>query len=506
MGQLHRRNNMIQRIATGMFALAGFAPAGKPDYANCQEEEISMPTPISTRFFGTRTLAHWVRCAAAALVLVAALASTALAQPAVTVSPTAGPPTDKVTVGGTGFGASEAVDIYFDKTDRALATAQPSGSFSGISLTVPASATPGPHWITGVGRHSGLAAQTTFRVETNWTEFHFGPQRRGYNPTENVLNVSNVAGLQERWSWATQGQVDSSPAVANGGVYVGSDDGYLYALNASTGQQIWTAANTGAPIQSSPAVANGVVYVGSLDNNLYAFNASTGQQLWSAPTGGPINSSPAVANGVVYVGSQDNNLYAFNAATGQRLWTAATGGSIASSPAVANGVVYVGSWDNNLYAFNAATGQLLWSAATREVIQSSPAVANGVVYVGSNDNNLYAFNAATSQLLWSAATGQVDQSSPAVANGVVYVGSWDFNLYAFNAATGQLLWSAATRGVIESRPPDKSTNRRRRWPMASSTWGRGISTFTLSTPRPGNCSGARPPVTPSALLRRWPMV
>ena len=54
---------------------------------------------------------------------------------------------------------------------------------------------------------------------------------------------------------------------------------------------------------SSPAVANGVVYVGSVDGNVYALNASTGAKLWSYRNWRRRDSSPAVANGVVYVGS-----------------------------------------------------------------------------------------------------------------------------------------------------------------------------------------------------------
>jgi len=34
-------------------------------------------------------------------------------------------------------------------------------------------------------------------------------------------------------------------------------------------------------VRSSPAVANGVVYVGSADNNVHALNAHTGAKLWS---------------------------------------------------------------------------------------------------------------------------------------------------------------------------------------------------------------------------------
>jgi hypothetical protein len=95
-----------------------------------------------------------------------------------------------------------------------------------------------------------------------------------------------------------------------------------------------------------------MVYVGSDDGKLYAFNASDGTPLWTGATGGAVDSSPAVAGGVVYVYSNDGNLDAFSAsgcgaATCSRLWTGAIGfvlgGVNPSSPAVANGVVYVSS-------------------------------------------------------------------------------------------------------------------------------------------------------------------
>jgi outer membrane protein assembly factor BamB len=64
------------------------------------------------------------------------------------------------------------------------------------------------------------------------------------------------------WSTNTGGAVDSSPTVSNGIVYVGSDNGWIYALNATTGQVVWQT-NTGAPVNSSPTVTNGVVFFGS---------------------------------------------------------------------------------------------------------------------------------------------------------------------------------------------------------------------------------------------------
>jgi outer membrane protein assembly factor BamB len=275
--------------------------------------------------------------------------------------------------------------------------------------------------------------QPTGKCFNVWKQFHRHNMVRS-NPCERVLNVHNVGNLSVKWNYASA-SVESSPAVANGVVYVGSDDSNLYALNAKTGAKLWSYPTLGPLGYSSPAVANGVVYAGSYDHNLYALDAKTGAKLWSYTTGGFVESSPAVVNGVVYVGSGDHKVYALNASTGVLVWSYAAGPYEASSPAVANGVVYFGSGDHRVYALDAKTGAKLWSYDTFDwVLYSSPAVANGVVYVCSIAN-VYALNARTGAKLWSYTIGDMVQSSPAVANGVIYVGSTNGsdngNVYAF---------------------------------------------------------------------------
>ena len=224
--------------------------------------------------------------------------------------------------------------------------------------------------------------QPAGKCYNSWGEFHRYNMWR-WNRCEKVLGVKDVGKLSLKWSYATGYLVDPSPAVADGVVYVGSNDGNVFALKANTGRRLWSYP-TRAAVASSPAVADGVVYVGSDDNNLYALRADTGTLLWSYATGNYVYSSPAVADGVVYVGSNDGNVYALNAHTGALLWSYTTGNQAQSSPAVVNGVVYVGSNDGNVYALNASTGALLWSYTTGGGVFSSPAVANGVVYVGSD--------------------------------------------------------------------------------------------------------------------------
>ncbi len=104
-------------------------------------------------------------------------------------------------------------------------------------------------------------------------------------------------------------------------------------------------------MRSSPAVVDGKVYVGSFDGNVYALDASTGTPIWNYTTGYEVWSSPAVADGKVYIGSMDYKIYALDASTGTLLWNYVTSGAVFSSHAVADGMVYIVSWDHKVYAF-----------------------------------------------------------------------------------------------------------------------------------------------------------
>ena len=128
---------------------------------------------------------------------------------------------------------------------------------------------------------------------------------------------------------------------------------------------------------------------------MYALNAKTGNRIWSYTTSGTVESSPAVGKNLLYIGSDDGYIYALNAVTGDRVWSYKTGDKINSSPTLADDVVYVGSCDNNVYALDAASGSKIWSYATGSPVESFPSIANGVLYIGSGDNNIYAFGSIT---------------------------------------------------------------------------------------------------------------
>jgi hypothetical protein len=85
--------------------------------------------------------------------------------------------------------------------------------------------------------------------------FRANPARTGVFPSNGPTRLNELA-----WKFKIGGWVNPSPAVVDGVVYVGSDDGRLYALDAATGQEKWSFKTYGE-VYSSPAVAGGMVYV-----------------------------------------------------------------------------------------------------------------------------------------------------------------------------------------------------------------------------------------------------
>ncbi len=88
------------------------------------------------------------------------------------------------------------------------------------------------------------------------------PMFRGNPALTGVAEGSLPVKLKLLWSFKTGGPVKSSAAIVGGRVFVGSDDGLVYALDFATGAKQWTF-KTGGPVESSPLVLNGRVFVGS---------------------------------------------------------------------------------------------------------------------------------------------------------------------------------------------------------------------------------------------------
>jgi outer membrane protein assembly factor BamB len=333
-------------------------------------------------------------------------------------------------------------------------------------------------------------------------------------------------GSSKNWSYKTGAATLAPPSLnPNTGVIAGSNDNKVHSMSASTGVRNYQPAGstgiTGGAIQSRPAVipqavttltscSCDVVYVGANDGKVYAFNAATGTNLWTSAlltdTGGFIQGGPAVqlkaysygsytrSTDLVVVGTRNlsgttgNKIYGLDGNTGAAVWTFAPGnldiinstpwidyntnaawvtsnaGSLGGQPSI---------WKLDTATSNAA-GSLLASitlSTTNKHIDTSPTLNEGAaaatfLYAVTKGNDLVAVdinpssNAAYTTNVSGAASGGAGFPIPIVdgttagsddlyftlsgGSGGVYKRTFDRSTHAFGSGWDRTLAGAST--------------------------------------------------------------
>ncbi len=308
----------------------------------------------------------------------------------------------------------------------------------------------------------------------SWPTFR-GDVRRTGNPTDGPGPINS----QIAWAFEDDefrfGDFSSSPAPVEGKVYVGSAQamvfssfGVVYCLNADDGGVIWKF-KTKREIFSSPAVANGRVYIGEglhrdVDSRLYCLDAETGELLWDFQTDSHVESSPTVVEDKVVFGGGEDGVYCLNAETGELIWHF-DGIHVDLSPAVADGKVLIGTGygDMGVYCLNLEDGELIWRHRTKYPVWGSPSVYKGRAYFGVGNGNfvesdpnpygaLLCLDLKSGDELWSYKVGDSVLTAPAVVGDRVYFGSRDGRLYCVDAKKGDLIWRYDAGSPVLSSP------------------------------------------------------
>jgi outer membrane protein assembly factor BamB len=243
-----------------------------------------------------------------------------------------------------------------------------------------------------------------------------------------ITPATGSSGPKIKWRFQTQGTLITSPSVdSEGTVFVASMDGKVYALEPpkDAGKPVkvrWSFASGARDdkggFENAPAVDNeGTLYIGGNDGVLYALDTKTGKVKWTfdgvARAGYrtyAIFSSVAIGpDRTIYFGGKNGELYALRERTGllksgpDVLWRYSLGSGIQSSPLIsADGTVYIGDERGTLHAVrppqSGDRGTALWKFSTKGTLISSPALSpDGTLYTGSMDGKLYAFKAGAAK-------------------------------------------------------------------------------------------------------------
>lgn len=153
--------------------------------------------------------------------------------------------------------------------------------------------------------------------------YRFVPQVSSEGPNEDPCRGTvhpsprtfSVPGIPDQFtSQVYPSKVHASPAVTNDRIYVGANNGHLYAIDVQTMNQVWDQGGLGdsnRPLTSSPAVANGTVVIGSEAKKVFWIDASDGSITKDFDTESGVTASPALVDNRAFVAGKDGTLYMF---------------------------------------------------------------------------------------------------------------------------------------------------------------------------------------------------
>ena len=219
----------------------------------------------------------------------------------------------------------------------------------------------------------------------------------------------------------------SSPTVVDGILYIASPDGFVNAIDESTGKEIWKF-ETKSSCSPSPTVYNGKVFVGQTYQSFdtyFALDKNTGEPIWETQELGSVWVSAAFDNGKLFLGNKKGDFFAINPDTGKKIWNYFTakntpnenkplkGGGhgwppgVYCNPVTENNVVYTGSWSGYYFAFKQDTGELLWRCKTQAdgadggvPDSAAPVLHKDHLYVQKQGKYISAINKYTGKIEW----------------------------------------------------------------------------------------------------------
>lgn len=267
------------------------------------------------------------------------------------------------------------------------------------------------------------------------------------------VDLSNLDKKRGFFDHKTSALISGGPVVGINKVFLGSENGEIFSLDAETGKLAWQGKIRGEII-ASPGLDAGVLVVNSVSGILKAFNASNGEELWNVEQEVPALtlrgiSAPIVASGGVIVGSADGSASVYILENGNQGWTVevgeATGSTelervidVDSSPLVFGDKVYIVSARGNLVALELRTGRILWKRQYSSYRQLS--VSGNNIFLTDIKGHVYAIDRLNGLEKWSQpALTNRDVTGPAPVGNYVVVGDFEGYLHWLDKDTGEIV-------------------------------------------------------------------
>lgn len=289
---------------------------------------------------------------------------------------------------------------------------------------------------------------------SGFPRFHYDNRNVGYTTAEGP-----TGSVSAKWRFSTQANNHTTPVVADNVAYFGGggDDPHVYAVDATTGSEVWRA-TLGEAVQSSAVIGEDRIYIPNGSGTLYALRQRDGTEVWKASYGkASYVGSPLLVSDRIYVGDPETGgIYGFDTRDGTEVWSVSTDGAVGGSPAYANGTLFIGTQSATVSAVDIQSGSVRWKYDASGEVRGAPTVADETVYITAATGQVTALDAVGGEQLWTTSTDQPIQSSVAVDGDSVYVGDGELfespgKLYSLAQSDGTVQWEFDTEGSYGGR-------------------------------------------------------
>lgn len=225
-----------------------------------------------------------------------------------------------------------------------------------------------------------------------------------------------------KWTFGdAKGRYIASALATDTTIYAPNADGSMYALDLN-GKLLWKF-ETEKALWSKPVLEGNTLYLSSMDHNLYAVDATSGKQIWKVDLGGAVLGSAAVSSDgkSIFVGTIGKELISVAADSGKIQWRLATGGSIWAQPVVIDQTVYVGNLAGEFVAVDAATGKQTWKVQPGGAILGS-ALVDGDHLVFTTESGLLVSVGLDGNIQWNRTVSGKLYTTPVKVNDRYVVG------------------------------------------------------------------------------------
>ncbi len=242
------------------------------------------------------------------------------------------------------------------------------------------------------------------------------------------------------WKFHTPFENLSAPLVTEQNVFFLNGANTLYALDAQGGQQSWVYSRpdpTGISIRggSKPLLKDGVLYVGFSDGYLVAVQASTGAMKWEKRLNAnkkwrDLDSDPVIDGEYIYMMGYDDHFYAVNSVNGEIIWKYDQGGF--GLPLVTQDKIYFPTSQSEMVCLDKETGRKVWSYNGKNGLMTSPTQGKGLLIFGEAQGSLVFLDALTGRKVgdFYPGRGVLTQPLESAKNSLVYFTSGEGHLYS----------------------------------------------------------------------------